>query len=323
MIGHTADYRRLDGIIWAIVAAAAVLELLTVAFGGFSLALRSYAAPGATCVLLMLAARYYGARRNDLKLSSALESTAQLAAFAAVAAPLSYIAASAGLPLYDAAFDAMDRALGFDWRALLTLTERWRDFNLFMQVAYTSLTLQMTAVVLLLGFTGRLAWLRVYTFAFFFAALITIALSAVLPAEGVWLHYGLPVTDTGVLPVSSSSWPVFLGLRDGSVRQLMAVGAEGIITFPSLHSALAAILIAAFWPVPVARWIGAVLNILMLAATPIEGSHYLVDVLVGVVIAVLSLGLARALVARLTAHPATANAAVSPVPAPGLAASSQ
>ncbi len=35
MIGHTAGYRRLDGIIWAIVAAAAVLELLAVAFGGF------------------------------------------------------------------------------------------------------------------------------------------------------------------------------------------------------------------------------------------------------------------------------------------------
>ena len=49
MIGHTAGYRRLDGIIWAIVAAAAGLELLAVAFGGFPLALRSYAAPGATC----------------------------------------------------------------------------------------------------------------------------------------------------------------------------------------------------------------------------------------------------------------------------------
>ena len=123
--------------------------------------------------------------------------------------------------------------------------------------------------------------------------------------------------------MSSSSWPVFLGLRDGSVRELMAVGAEGIITFPSLHSALAVILIAAFWPVPVARWIGAVLNILMLAATPIEGSHYLVDVLAGVVIAVLCLGLARALVARLTAHSATAKAALAPAPVPGLAASSQ
>jgi hypothetical protein len=33
--------------------------------------------------------------------------------------PVSYIAASLNLPLRDAWFDAADRALGFDWLALL------------------------------------------------------------------------------------------------------------------------------------------------------------------------------------------------------------
>ena len=211
-----------------------------------------------------------------------------MAAFAAVAAPLSYVAASFGLPLHDAAFDAMDRALGFDWKALLARScNAGRNFICSCASIYVSLTLQMTAIVLLLGFTGRLAWLRVYTLAFIFAALVTIAISALLPAEGVWLHYGLHSADPAIVPVSSSSWPAFLGLRDGTFRQVMAVGAEGIITFPSLHAALAVILIAAFWPVPLARWISAVVNSLMLAATPIDGSHYLIDVLAGVVIAVL------------------------------------
>ena len=57
---------------------------------------------------------------SDARLASGLFSTAQLIAFAAVAAPLSYIAASANLPLCDAALDTIDRALGFDWEALLT-----------------------------------------------------------------------------------------------------------------------------------------------------------------------------------------------------------
>jgi membrane-associated phospholipid phosphatase len=317
MIGHTAAFRRLDGIIWALVAAVAGLELLAVAFDGFTLVARSYGAPGVTCLLLMLAARYYGGRRSDPNLSSALESTAQIAAFAAVGAPLSYVAASLGLPMYDAAFDNMDRALGFDWRALLTVMQSWPGFHFAMRVIYLSLTLQMTAVVLLLGFTGRLAWLRVYTLAFIFAALVTIAISAVLPAEGVWLHYGLHAVDPRIVPVSSSSWPVFLGLRDGTFRQLMAVGAEGIITFPSLHAALALILIAAFWPVPLARWISLAVNMLMLAATPVDGSHYLVDILAGIGIAVGCIYAARALVARLAGKPlATAPARVVPAAAP-------
>ena len=99
---------------------------------------------------------------------------------------------------------------------------------------------------------------------------------------------------------------MFLGLRDGTFRQLMAVGAEGIITFPSLHAALAVILIAAFWPVPLARWISLVVNALMLAATPIDGSHYLIDILAGIGIAVGCIYAARALVARLTGKPAAA-----------------
>ena len=86
MIGHTG-LRRLDGIIWALVAAVAGLELLAVVFGGFTIVLRSYAAPGITCLLLMGAARYYRGRRADPNLASALESTAQIAAFAAVARP--------------------------------------------------------------------------------------------------------------------------------------------------------------------------------------------------------------------------------------------
>ncbi|MGH6664628.1 MAG: phosphatase PAP2 family protein [Pseudolabrys sp.] len=307
MNSHAPELRRLDGIICALIAAVAAIELMAVAFGGFTLVWRSYAAPAGASLLLILAARYYSGRRNDPNLASALGSTAQLMVFAAVGAPLSYVAAAAGLPLHDAAFDAMDHALGFHWRALFALMQDWPTLHIFMREIYLSLTLQMTAVVLLLGFTGRLVWLRVYMLAFIFSALITIAISAALPAEGVWLHDGLTSADPGLVPVSSTSWPAFLGLRDGTFRQLMAVGAEGIITFPSLHSALAVIMIAAFWPVRVARWIGLVLNVLMLVATPIDGSHYLVDVLAGIAIAWVSLVAARRLAER-TQRPSLAAA---------------
>ncbi|HEY0223619.1 MAG TPA: phosphatase PAP2 family protein [Pseudolabrys sp.] len=319
MTGHAAGLRRLDGIIWLLVAAVAGVEMLAVAFGGFSLLLISYAAPSGTCLALLLAAQFYRTRRNDPNIASALECTAQIIAFAAVAAPLSYVAASAALPLRDANFDAVDRALGFDWKALLAVMERWPAFHAVMRVIYLSMTVQMTAIVLLLGFTGRLAWLRVYTLAFIFAALATIAISTVLPAEGVWLHYGLKSADPSIVPVSASSWPVFLGLRDGSFRHLMAIGSEGIITFPSLHAALAVILIAAFWPVRAARWPSTIVNSLMVMATPIDGSHYLIDVLAGITIAVLCLYAARALVARYEGSTAAAMRDAAPAAA-GLSA---
>src|SRR5215468_7690318 len=306
MPGQTVALRRLDNFIWALVAAVAAIVLIVCATTRFQIVFGSYTAAAGAGVLLLGAAYYYRNHRADLKLASALESTAQVLIFAAVAAPLSYIAASAALPLQDAVFDAMDRALGFNWNEVLAFMNRWPGFFLFMRVIYLSLTLQMTAVVLLLAFTGRLAWLRVYMLAFIFVTLLTIALSALVPAEGVWLHYGLKAGQS-VMPSSHTSWPVFLGLRDGSYRLVMAVGSEGVITFPSLHAALAVILMAAFWSVPIARWVSAVVNSLMLAATPIDGSHYLVDVLAGVAIAVLSLVAARMLVTRMTVRPAATS----------------
>ena len=45
MHGHTAGLRRLDGLIWALVALVAVLVLTVSAARGFTVEFRSFAAP--------------------------------------------------------------------------------------------------------------------------------------------------------------------------------------------------------------------------------------------------------------------------------------
>jgi PAP2 superfamily len=297
VISCAAGLRRLDNIIWVSIALVAAFMLIAAIVNGFTIARWSFIAPASVCVFLKLSAHYYRDQRNDYGLASALESTAQLIAFSAVAAPLSYVAATASLPLQDAALAHLDHALSFDWKKLLALMVSWPRLFELMHVTYSSLVPQIIAAVLLLGFTGRLAWLRAYMLAFIFAALVTIAISTFLPAKGAWLYYG--ITDAaGTLPLSHTSWSVFFGLRDGSFRLLMGDGGQGIITFPSLHAALAVILIVAFWPVPIARWIAVAVNALMLMATPIDGSHYFVDVLTGIALALLCFAAARALVMR-------------------------
>jgi membrane-associated phospholipid phosphatase len=298
MASSLVGLHRLDNTIWILIALVAASMLVTANASGFTIILESFIVPGSVCLLVKLGAHYYG-RRKDYDLAAALESTAQLIAFSAVAAPLSYVAATAALPLQDATLAKLDQAFGFDWKAWLTLIYSWPRCFKLMHLAYSSLSLQMIAAVLLLGFTGRLVRLRVYMLAFIFAALVTIAISALLPAEGAWLHY--EIANPTVLPISHTSWPVFLGLRDRSFHTLMGIGAEGIITFPSLHAALAAILMMALWPVQIARWIAVIVNVLMILATPIDGSHYLTDVLAGIIVAGLCFVAARTLVAQFTA----------------------
>ena len=282
--------KGLDRLIWAVIVLVAALVVTALLLSNFHLAWQTFAAPALACSTLLAGGWFYSRWRADARLASGLFSTAQLIAFAAVAAPLSYIAASANLPLCDAALDTMDRALGFDWEGLLAWMNTAPILYRVLRPIYLSLTLQMTTVVLCLAFSGRHLWLRTYTLAFLCAALVCIAISAALPAAGAWPHYGLTAGDSGILPAVSTSWPVFYGLRDGSFRVLVAVGSEGIVT-------------AALWPVRYLRWAAVILNTAMLIATPIDGSHYFSDVLAGVALAALSLLIAQVVAARVRAHP--------------------
>jgi membrane-associated phospholipid phosphatase len=310
-IGTAADLGRADRLIWGLIAAVAALVLTSAAAFGFSLVWHSFLAPGITVVVLFAAQWLYQTRRPDLRLAGALGATAQMTAFAAVGAPLSYLGAATDLPLYDLWFDNADRALGFDWSGMLRWMDAQAALHPLFEAAYTSLMPQTLVVVLALGWAGRLTGLRQYVLTFIIATLATILLAALLPAEGVWGYYNLHPSDyPHIAPAAHGvHLPIFHGLRDGSYRLLVATGAEGIITFPSLHSALAVLLAAALWPVPVLRWIAVALNAVMLVSIPVDGGHYFIDIFAGVAIACLSLYAARRLIAGPTPHLADANTA--------------
>jgi hypothetical protein len=158
--------RILDRLIWGTVAAVTAAVLAAALMGNFRIAWSTFMAPALACAILVMGGCFYSRWRSDPRLASGLLSTAQVIAFAAAGAPLSYLAASANAPLCDHWLDAFDRALGFDWTALLAWMNAAPEVYAVLRPIYLSLTLQMATVVLCLTFSGRLLWLRVYTLAF-------------------------------------------------------------------------------------------------------------------------------------------------------------
>ena len=101
--------------------------------------------------------------------------------------------------------------------------------------------------------------------------------------------------------------------REGVLRHLALLGLGGIVTFPSFHAASAALYTWALWAVRGLRPIVIVVNGVMLAATPLNGGHYFIDLIAGVTIAVAAIVAAR-VVARIIAQRQNGLALVRPIP---------
>jgi hypothetical protein len=146
-----------------------------------------------------------------------------------------------------------------------------------------------------LAAAGRYHRLQEFVFAFTVALAVTVVISALVPAIGVFHHLGLAVTDfhnidPGAYLAQLRDLPP---VREGALRRLELLGLAGLVTFPSFHAASAVLYAWAFWPVRWFRPIALVSNGAMLAATPIVGGHYFIDILAGIAVALLAIVGAR------------------------------
>ena len=85
---------------------------------------------------------------------------------------------------------------------------------------------------------------------------------------------------------------LLLGLRSGAHRVVDLSHMTGIVSFPSYHAALPLILAWGVYPVrslrlPAAVWAG-----LTISAAPLFGGHYVVDIMAGLMLAAVALGVA-------------------------------
>ena len=286
---------------WPVILAAAVVTGGWVAFAGLRFDWASAQPLILACIGLEMIATFYRTWRPDPKVSATLSGLAQIVAVSAVAATFSYAVASTGGVLWDETLVSWDRALGLDWRAYLAFFDARPRMALVGTLAYQSLLLQFLVTLACLGFSGHLRELRSFVLAFVLAAMTTDLLSGLLPAMGTYVHFGLHPTDFSHIQPAAPYLHVrtLNGLRDGTMRMMSVGTAEGIITFPSFHAVLGVMFTLALWPLRLLRWPILVLNFALIAATPIDGGHYFVDVMAGGTIGALAMLAARRLTRRI------------------------
>lgn len=256
--------------------------------------------------------------RRDPQVMFVLGGSAQIALTTAALAPLTYVAAAAHFPMQDATLLAIDRALGFDWAAYAGFVDSHPELASWLNCGYGMIGWPIFAIPIILAAMRSYRRIEEFTFAFGLALAATTLISALVPAIGVYQEIGLdPASLTHIDPRAYLDQLRDLPpTRAGELRHLELLGLGGIVTFPSFHAASAIIYAWALWPLRYLRPLVLVINAAMLAATPLNGGHYFIDVVAGVMIAALAIFAARqvgSMIARRSIYAPVAPAA--PVPA--------
>jgi hypothetical protein len=283
---------------WMMIGTMAAMLALGLVFTNFSLELTGLAIAVGYCGLYggFAHANACSPMRRNPQVMFVLGGTAQIVLITAVMTPLTYIAAAINLPMQDANLLAIDRALGFNWEGYVRYVDAHPAFAAWLNYGYTMIRWPIFAIPVALAAMGRYRRVEEFTFAFGCALFVTTMISALVPAIGAYQQIGLdPASLKHINPGAYLAQLRDLPpTRDGVLRHLDLLGLGGIVTFPSFHAASAILYLWALWPARLFRPLLLIANGLMLAATPINGGHYLIDLIAGVAVAVLAIVAARA-----------------------------
>jgi hypothetical protein len=202
----------------------------------------------------------------------------------------SYPVSAASHGFHDPALQAIDEALHFDWLAWYTLVSDHRALQLAGRIAYETIYYTPALILAFFAWTGRRREAHTFLATCWVAAVVTLATFFFMPAIGpfgyLW-HGAIPY-----MPASELWQPELIPAMRHHIMHVIDLGQlRGLVSAPSFHTAAAVLYIALAWPYRAIRWPVVVVDIAMLLSTPVEGTHYLADMLAGAAVALVSLRL--------------------------------
>jgi membrane-associated phospholipid phosphatase len=152
-----------------------------------------------------------------------------------------------------------------------------------LEIAYDSLVYQGLYFGVLFGVMGRRRELREMFWLVGVSGLFTCAGAALFPALGPFKAFG----------VKAEFLPVMEQLRGANLHFALS-NLTGVVSFPSFHTTMAVLYMYGFRRTGAIGWMIAVLNVVMIAAIPFFGGHYLVDMFAGGAVALVSVAIVKA-----------------------------
>ncbi|EKE09444.1 MAG: hypothetical protein ACD_16C00169G0003 [uncultured bacterium] len=269
-------YLKIQG---AIILLLFLVDFIWISFSSLKVIYSSYLIFKILGVSLFLYLLYlfYTRIRVDTKIGLLFISTLYLITFTAAALILSYLAYTILNPLMDSALSITDSRLGFSFSYFYYWFSKHQAWDTFFTIIYHSLIYQNIFVFVYFGLFGRSIYLQRFLMMYMISILPTILLGSYYPALGPNITFNLPPPD-----FLQKAMDYFMGLRHGILDLTQE---HGIIIFPSFHTTLGLIYLYTFRHEKIGLFLFFILlNLLMIFSIPIQGGHYLIDIIGGLYI---------------------------------------
>jgi PAP2 superfamily len=275
--------------VWAAVATFCICAAILTCVAGLSVEFANWHIISWSAMLFVyLSRRYFISITWPRRAECAIETLVQLSMISVAAGCAQYALAALSSGYIDHALVAADAALGFDWVVLYEYMCANKSISAPLRLSYLAIFCSPFVLICWLCFSGRCDRARLWVMVYVVSLTITLVIFPFFPSKSALTHnFG---ADFTYMP-ATGDWQAEIidKLRSGVNTKVFTGNMAGLIGFPSFHAAMAILLIWASISVPVLR-VGMILvNTMMLIATPIEGAHYLVDVIGGVGVAICSI----------------------------------
>jgi membrane-associated phospholipid phosphatase len=298
---------------WTVIAVMIALDAAFSASTGIAVSGAAASAKLLGIIILLWPALFLASRASGLARESVFlaEIPGKVLTYILVCSVLEYYLATSPAPLHDALMIRGDVALGVSWPELCRWGQAHPQLREALQLPYFSLGAESLGVLLVISlFYPRRA--RRFSTALILSSVLTIPFLWFFPVGGPFSVYRNADLPQACFSYAVSGTEHYLAMREHSLAAIRLDDIRGIIAFPSYHAAAAVLLTYFLRGIPLLFPAALVFNGLMIAATPLIGGHYVVDVLAGLVIAAITL----CSVERLEAGQAAERAALWPEAAP-------
>ncbi len=228
-----------------------------------------------------------------------MATTSQLFLVMSAATLLTFAVSHAGriFPFRDPWLLAVDRYLGFDWIAHVKFINDRPILEAVLRLSYPLIMPQFCLIGTVLTAHRNVVRLHIFIIATAAILLATNALFLFFPAISAFPYIAPDMSsfsnDNPLRYFREFRYPELIEETRMDRLNVRLDRLDGLVTFPSYHASAAVMFAWAFWSSPLARLPALVLNSLILISIPSQGSHYFIDVIAGILIAIAGIASAK------------------------------